>query len=253
MEHRESGACQARVRGRPDDRHRRPTTARRRDDDCYRGRGSGQAVRRDSCAGRGGPRGPGGYRPRTAGAQRRRQSDGRADPGHAAASRRRTGQHPRPRPSSEPAAGARADRAGPRPVRRGGREPHRNGESRDCGLALRPDPPAEARRRQSRCWSVSGWRTRPIGRPGPTPAACAAGWTWRPVWSAHRGCCSWTNPPPGWTRARGGLWAHGPRRSPRRHAVAIHDAVPGGGGPARRPDRGSSTTGRWWHAAPRRS
>ena len=31
--------------------------------------------------------------------------------------------------------------------------------------------------------------------------ACAAAWTWRPAWSAGRRCCSWTNRPPGWTRA----------------------------------------------------
>jgi oleandomycin transport system ATP-binding protein len=34
-----------------------------------------------------------------------------------------------------------------------------------------------------------------------TRAACAGAWTWRPAWSAGRRCCSWTSPPPAWTRA----------------------------------------------------
>src|SRR6266540_1412111 len=37
------------------------------------------------------------------------------------------------------------------------------------------------------------------GRCGPTPAGCAAAWTWPPRWCRGRRCCSWTSPPPAWT------------------------------------------------------
>src|SRR6266498_2292970 len=42
-------------------------------------------------------------------------------------------------------------------------------------------------------------RERPTGRCGPTPAGCAAAWTWPPRWCRGRRCCSWTSPPPAWT------------------------------------------------------
>ena len=52
------------------------------------------------------------------------------------------------------------------------------------------------------------------GVPRPTRAACTAGWTWRPAWSASPGCCSWTSRPPGSTRAAG------------RTSVGFHDPPP---------------------------
>jgi oleandomycin transport system ATP-binding protein len=37
-------------------------------------------------------------------------------------------------------------------------------------------------------------------RPRPTRVACAGDWTWRPAWSAGRGCCTWTSRQAAWTR-----------------------------------------------------
>ena len=44
-------------------------------------------------------------------------------------------------------------------------------------------------------------------RPGPTPAGCGGGWTWRRAWWPIRRCCSWTSRRPGWIRRRG--WSCG--------------------------------------------
>ena len=78
-----------------------------------------------------------------------------------------------------------------------------------------PAGPVPARRQgpgRASCWSGSSSPTPPTGRPRPTPAACGAGSTWRPAWSAARRCSSSTSRPPGSTRAaatRCGTWCAG--------------------------------------------
>ena len=89
----------------------------------------------------------------------------------------------------------------------GRREPHRHREP----AADRPPARPVARRApgagRPSCWRGSAWPTPAAGPPRPTRAACAAGSTWPPAWSAGRGCCSWTSRPPASTRAaRSELW-----------------------------------------------
>src|SRR5215467_2156024 len=69
----------------------RATTEMRNDDERDRGQRAGQALRQDDGAGRGRPRGTSGYRAGRSRAERRRQDDGRPDPGHTAPARWRAG------------------------------------------------------------------------------------------------------------------------------------------------------------------
>ena len=88
------------------------------------------------------------------------------------------------------------------------------------------------------CWRVRPVRRGRAGRPRPIPAACGAGWIWRPAWSASPRCCSWTSRPPGWIRGRASRCGRPSAARRRRRHRAAHHPVPGGGRRAGRPDRG---------------
>ena len=68
--------------------------------------------------------------------------------------------------------------------------------------------------------------------------ACSGGWTWLPASSPSRRWCSSTSPRPGSTSAAGCCCGHGARAGGGRGDGRAHHAVPGGGRPARRRDRG---------------
>ncbi len=180
----------------------------------------------------------GGHRAGPARAQRRRQDHRRAHPHHAARARRGTGDggRARRRPRrARPAAGDRPVRA----VRRGRRAPHRPREPRHGRPALPPrqGPRAAARaaellepfdldrrRRPARQDLLRRHAppARPRRRPGRPPAGAV------PRRADHR-------PRP--AQPAGHVGRHR-RAGARRHDAAPDHAVPRGGRPAGRPDRG---------------
>ncbi len=99
-------------------------------------------------------------------------------------------------------AAARADRAR-RAVRGGRREPDRPREPDDGRAPVRRVARAAKRARPGAARALRTARRRQPARRRPTPAACAAGSTWRPrSWPSHR-CCSSTSRRPASTRAAG--------------------------------------------------
>ena len=106
--------------------------------------------------------------------------------------------------------------------------------------AARPCRGPRPRRRAARAaGAVRPGRRRATGRPRPTPAACGAGSTWPPAWSAGRAVLFLDEPTTGLDpRSRHRAVGDRPRPGRRRRDRAAHHAVPRGGRPARRRDRG---------------
>ena len=155
-------------------------------------------------------------------------------PGRRAGPRRRLRRGPRPR-------GRVRRRDQPhRPVRGARRAADRRGEPADDGPAGRPGPGRRPAAGRASCWSAFDLADagRPPGRHA-TPAACAAGSTSRPAWSARPTVIFLDEPTTGLDpRSRQAMWEVVAELAGAGRDGLPHHPVPGGGRPARRPHRG---------------
>ena len=138
----------------------------------------------------------------------------------------------------EPEQVRRADRPG-RPVRGGRAGDDRAREPARWSPGCSATTGATARASAATACSTSSASPRPpTGWCARTRAACAAGSTSAPAWSARRGCCCSTSRRPGLDpRSRIELWDAIRALVAQRHRRAAHHPVPRGGRPARPPDR----------------
>ena len=199
-----------------------------------RGAGAAEVVQGAGGAPRRGPRGRAREHLRPARLERGGQDHGREDPVHAAQGGRGDGRRQRLRRRDATGGGAGVDQPH-RAVRRRRRDPQRAGEPRADGPAAAPAGPGQDRRRPARAVRADR-RGRAeggdvLGRDAPPPGHRDEPHR-EPAGDLPRRADDRARPAGAHRGVAGG---RGARRQ--RHDGAAHDAVPGGGRTARRPDR----------------